>query len=563
MIRITETAVLMALAIASLGCNGTSSVAPSRPSSGGPGDPSDPPASVVITPNGVGQVWQGTTVQFHANVPVFWSVSEGNAGGTIDSNGLYTAPSAAGTFHIAATSQVDSKARGNAFVEVPPLTVTVGPNPETLRIGGYRQFNGFAVAADQHVTWKLLEGSAAGTITADGLYTAPITIGTFHVVATSVFNPRVSSTATVTILPVGFAPINNMETARYGHTATLLMNGQVLVAGGTTDTTRSAELFDLATNGFTPVSGGMIHVRSGHCAALLQDGQVLIVGGGDDSGDLTRAAELFDPATQSFSPTGELNQARTFATATLLSGGKVLIAGGLDTGGTLLSSAELYDPISNTFSVAGNMHVARARHTATLLSSGRVLLAGGTSNTGDAEVFDPTSGLFDVSGSLIQARSQHTATLLPNGNVLILGGSKITPPVGGGAHAAPVSLDSAEVYDPAAGAFRAAGKLLIARASPSANLLPSGMVLVAGGYDLGFDGDTDPYIEVMFPAELFNPGTFDSTAAASLESPRAEHTATLLNNGQILVTGGRFESQELCCRPHPIIVNLMSAELYR
>jgi len=563
MVRITATAVVLAIAMASLGCSGGSSVAPSGVSSGGPGGPSDPPPGVVVTPNGVGQVWQGTTVQFHANLPVFWSVREGNAGGTIGSNGLYTAPSAAGTFHIVATSQADPKVNGTAFVEVPPLTVAIGPNPETLRIGGYRQFNGFAVAADQQVTWKLLEGAAAGSVTADGLYRAPTTIGTFHLVATSVFNPNVSSTATVTIVPVGFAPISDMETARYGHTATSLLDGRVLVAGGTTDTTHSAELFDPASSSFTPISGGMARVRSGHCAALLVNGQVLIAGGGDSNGNLFKTAELFDPVTQGFTTTGDLNQARTGATATLLPSGKLLIAGGQDSGNAVLSSAELYDPSTGTFTPTGTMHIARIRHTATLVSDGKVLLVGGTSKTGIAELFDPASGLFSTSGSLIQARSQHTATLLPNGNVLILGGSRIMPPGGGGAPAAPVSLDSAEVYDPAKGVFQIAGKLLTARASHSATLLPSGMVLVAGGYDLGFDGDADPYIETMFAAELFNPGTFKSTSAASLESVRAEHTATLLNGGQILVTGGRHESQELCCHPHPFIANLISGELYK
>lgn len=563
MVRITATSVLLAIAMASLGCGGGSSVGPSALSSGGPGGLPDPSTGVVVTPNGVGQVWQGTTVQFQANLPVFWSVREGSAGGTITSGGLYTAPTAAGTFHIVATSQADTKISGTAFVEVPPLVVAIGPNPETLRIGGSRQFNGFVIAANQNVTWKLEEGAAAGNITADGLYTAPLTPGSFHLVATSVFNPSMSSTALLTIVPVGFAQISDMETARYRQTATLLLDGRVLLAGGTTGTTHTAELFDPASSGFSPTGGGMVHVRSGHCAAPLVNGKVLIAGGGDSNGNLFKTGELFDPMTQGFTPTGDLNQARTGATATLLPNGKVLIAGGQNSGSTVLSSAELYDPSTGTFIPTGNMHTARVQHTATLLSSGKVLLVGGTSKSGSAELFDPASGLFSASGSLIQARSQHTATVLPNGDVLILGGSQIMPPGGGGAPAAPVSLGTAEIYHPATGIFTNAGKLRVARASHSATLLPSGLVLVSGGYDLGFDGDADPYIEVMFSAELFNPGAFDSRPAASLESARAEHAATLLSNGQVLVTGGRIESQELCCHPHPFIVNLNSAELYK
>jgi len=561
MVRIAATALLLAVAIASSGCGGGSSVASSGLSSGGPGGLPDPPTGVIVTQNGVGQVWQGTTVQFQANVPVFWSVGEGSAGGTITNKGLYTAPSVAGTFHIIATSQADTKLSGTAFVEVPPLTVTIGPNPETLRIGGYRQFNGFVIAANQNVTWKLEEGAVAGNITADGLYTAPLTPGSFHLVATSVFNPSMSSTALVTIVPVGFAQISNMETARYRQTATLLLDGRVLVAGGTTDTTHSAELFDPASSSFTSTTGGMVHARSGHCAALLLNGKVLIAGGSDSGGNLFATAELFDPATNSFSATGELNQAREFATATLLASGKVLIAGGQDSGGTVLSSAELYDPSTGPFTPTGKMHIARVQNTATLLSSGKVLFVGGNNTTGSSEFFDPASGLFSATGSLIQARSHHTATLLPNGNVLILGGSQIKPPVGGGAAPASVSLDSAEVYDAAKGVFHTAGKLLVARDSHSATLLANGTVLIAGGYSHGFDGDAQPEWDTMFAAELFDPATSVSTAAASLEADRAEHVATSLNNGQVLITGGI--TGFTCCDFKPHIATLPSAEVYK
>lgn len=443
-------------------------------------------------------------------------------------------------------------------------TISISPASDTLRTGGQRQFSGFDRTVNQYdVTWSLQEGAAGGSVTADGVYTAPSTAGNFHLIATSIANPGVIATAPVKVVSVGFVPIGNMAIARSGHTATLLLDGRVLIAGGNSDAAHSAELFDPAPGNFTPSSGAMTQVRSGHCATLLPDGRVLIVGGGNSKGNLFKTAELFDPMTRRFTATGDLNRARANATATLLQNGKILIAGGQDSGGTLLSSAELYDPSTGIFTLTADMNLARAQHTATLLPDGKVLLLGSTIDTSSAELFDPASGLFSPTGSLIQARSRQTATLLPNGNVLILGGSQIMPPGGGGAPAAPVSLDSAEIYHPATGAFTKAGKLRVARASHSATLLPSGMVLVAGGYDLGFDGDADPYVETMFAAEMFNPATFDSRRAASLVSARAEHAATLLNNGQVLVTGGHSESQELCCHPRPFIVNLMSAELYK
>jgi len=563
MIRRVSIALVVLLAMTASGCGG-----------GAGGRTGDPPpskggTSVVITPNGIGQVWQGTTVQFAAQVigqtsqAVAWSVQEGSAGGVVDSTGLYTAPSAAGTFHVVATSQADPRANGTATVEVPSLTVLISPSPETLRVGGSRQFGGFAVAADQHVTWDVEEGVIGGTITPDGLYTAPSVTGTFHLKATAVYNTNVSSTAPITIVSTGFESIGDMSVARFGHTGTLLNDGRVLVAGGTDDSTHSGELFDPATGSFEPVNGGMIHVRMGHGAARLLDGKVLIAGGGDSNGVLFETAELYDPETRVFTATGDLSQARTHATATLLPGGKVLIAGGQDSQGKLLSTAELYDAGTGTFSPAGNMQSPRAEHTATLLANGKVLLLGSSKSIAEAELFDPATGVFTATGSLSTPRAHHTAVLLPGGKVLVLGGAQMMGPGGGGAAPAPVSLDGVEVYDPASGKFETVGKLLVARDSHTATLLTSGAVLVAGGYVHGLDGDAQPSFETMFQAELIDPATFASTPAASLEQARAEHIATILNNGQILVTGGRVGSQELCCRPKPQISNLSSAELYR
>jgi hypothetical protein len=214
----------------------------------------------------------------------------------------------------------------------------------------------------------------------------------------------------------------------------------------------------------------------------------------------------------------------------------LLFAGGKDSTGALLSTAELYDPASGTFSMTGSMQSPRAQHTATLLANGKVLLIGSSTSTPATEIYDPASGIFTSTASLTQARAHHTATLLPDGKVLVLGGTQIMGPVGGGAPPADVSLDSAEIYDPGNGTFHIAGKLLTARDSHCATLLPNGTVLVAGGYAHAFDRDAAPSIETSFAAELFNPVNFDSTPAASLVASRAEHVSTLLNNEQVLVT---------------------------
>lgn len=454
---------------------------------------------------------------------------------------------------------------GNDPPAVPADTgaVSISPPSETLRTGGQRRFSGWDSSVGQYdVTWNLQEGPAAGTVTADGVYTAPSTPGSFHLIATSSHNTSLSTTAILTIVSIGFAQISDMNVARSGHTATLLADGSVLVAGGTTDTTRSAELFLPESRSFASTTHAMVHVRSEHCASRLPDGRVLIVGGGDQSGSLYKTAELFDPVAETFTATGDLNQARTGATATLLQNGKVLIAGGQDSDGSLLATAELYDPATGSFSFTGTMRSARAQHTATLLSNGKVLVVGSISDSASAELFDPASGAFVATGSLIQARAHHTATLLQNGKVLILGGTQVMPPGGGGAVPEPVSLDSAEIYDPANGVFHSAGKLLVARDSHSATLLANGTVLVAGGYSHGFDGDADPTYNTMFQAELFDPNSSISTPAASLEGDRAGHAATMLNNGQVLVTGGISGYLALCCSPEPYTVTLASSELY-
>lgn len=220
-----------------------------------------------------------------------------------------------------------------------------------------------------------------------------------------------------------FSPAGTLSSTRRNHTATRLPNGKVLIAGGATSIgappwtvfLASTELYDPATNTFGP-AGAMISDRAFHTATLLRNGKVLIAGGMGTSGT-TATAELYDPGTDRFSPIPPMGAARASPSATLLSNGKVLIAGGR--AAAVLASAELYDPASNTFSPAGPMSAPRVEFPATLLPSGKVLITGGDR----AELYDPATNAFSPAASPIRARRGHTATLLPGGRVLIAGGA--------------------------------------------------------------------------------------------------------------------------------------------
>jgi WD40 repeat protein len=267
-------------------------------------------------------------------------------------------------------------------------------------------------------------------------------------------------------------------------TATLLRNGKVLLAGGLSANnfqaaTNSAELFDPATGLFQP-TGSMTAARSGHSATLLSDGRVLIAGG------LDQTAEIYDPVTGMFIPTGKMSTARSVHTATLLSSGKVLIAGGVSqSGGVALGTAELYDPASGTFSPTGSLMIPRSAHTATLLPNDQVLIVGGVPGPTDdnlsvqidprTEIYNPVAGQFLSAGNLTVPRIRQAATLLTNGTVLIVGGWTTDP--NGSYH----TTASAEIYDPANSTFGATISLRQSRGLHSATRLGDGSVLVTGG----------------------------------------------------------------------------------
>jgi N-acetylneuraminic acid mutarotase len=286
-----------------------------------------------------------------------------------------------------------------------------------------------------------------------------------------------------------------MSIARRSHITTVLVDGSALVTGGAGGSNSSetvyasAERYAAQANAWTTATA-MANPRYEHSASLLGNGKVLVAGGSNaiigscNCTTFIAAAELYDPTANSWTTTASLLTARYAHTATVLLNGKVLVAGGfggtpntLQNVGAALASAELYDPTAGTWSPAAPMNTARTSHTATLLSSGRVLVVGGggaTTTTATAEIYDPVANTWAAVASLTTPRQSHSATLLGTGNVLVVGGYNTSS-------SATFGVDTAELYDPVANTFGAAGSMVTLRQQFTLSALGDGRVMLVGG----------------------------------------------------------------------------------
>lgn len=318
-------------------------------------------------------------------------------------------------------------------------------------------------------------------------------------------------------------------TARGNHTATLLADGRVLVAGGQTfrhgPGVASAELYDPATQTWTS-AGRMSTVRWAHAATRLPNGDVLVTGGLDGANQPLASAELFHPADATWQAVPNMATTRAAHTSTLLRTGKVLVAGGGP------GPAELYDPKTRTWSPTGELPLVLDTATATMLDDGKVQLVGGAGFDpnrvlASTEIYDPATGRWTPGANLTAAREYHASTLLVDGKVLVTGG--FDPERG--------ALAGADLSDFGSNnAFGAVGDLRAARLGHSATTLPNGLVLVVGGQQ-------GPSAESLSSAELYDSGLYGSAfpewrLTAPLQAARDGHTATLLGDGEVLVAGG-------------------------
>ena len=338
--------------------------------------------------------------------------------------------------------------------------------------------------------------------------------------------------------------------SRIGHTATLLSDGRVLVAGGVNQAfgvgSAAAELYDPRTDGWT-ATGGMHAARAWHSATLLRDGTVLVVGGiaannakGTDVA--VASAEIYDAATDVWTPidgplVGEVHG------ALLLPDGRVLVTGGYDERARRpVGQARLYDPATRTWSDVGGARFP-AGASAAQLFDGRILvvLADASSRNDRTAFYDPETSAWSAGPDLPKGFGNGVWVRLADGRVLAAGGGD---PNGPGA----VGAAQAALFDPSTATWRLTGSMLVARLGHAATLMADGRVLVTGGKVYG-----GPEAARFASAELYDPILGTWTAIRDMAVARDGHTATLLPDGRVLVTGGEAQGGSA----------LDSAELYR
>ena len=327
---------------------------------------------------------------------------------------------------------------------------------------------------------------------------------------------------------------STMNSPRNKHSATLLANGEVLLTGGNDGTRNlsSAELYDPISQSFTLLSQTLTTLRNGHGAALLPDNTVLIAGG-----DGFGSAEIYDPVTQSFTAiAAAMNEVRNYFTMTALGNGQVMIAGGWvattpNSCCSVVDSVEIYDPVSKIFQPLNTtMTTGRVFHAATLLSDGNVLISGGAYSAAQSntEIYNPSNNTFTPAANMPRTRENHSLTTLANGDVIVIGGDAANN----------LDTSSPDRYLVNSNTYVSDTPVLYAkRANHTMTTLNSGLVLIVGSSN-GQSG--------QFSVEMFDPVMMSTQALAiTTQVPRLGHSATLLNNGQVLIAGGYDNSAEI------------------
>ncbi len=303
-------------------------------------------------------------------------------------------------------------------------------------------------------------------------------------------------------------PGGNMIYPGTAHTATLLPSGSVLIAGGyyiqyTANGAdyafpSNAQLYQPQSNTWK-LGPAMLAPRFAHSATLLPNGKVLIAGGiSGITNSYLNSAEIYDPSLNLFKAAAPMAQAKASHAALLLPDGKVLVTGGETPGGEPYAGAEIYDPAANAWKAATPMNKVRKDHKMVLLPNGKVLSAGqlpvngmppSTIEPGDAEVYDPAINQWAPTALMASPALLPSLTVMGNQKVLLTALDPIQ------------KENTAQVYDPISDQWSEAKPLTWERKNRQAEKLPDGKVLILCGTP---SGDPNP-IPV---AEIYDPGVF-------------------------------------------------------
>jgi hypothetical protein len=349
------------------------------------------------------------------------------------------------------------------------LTVEDPPPPPPPSVKGkFRTIGAMKVGRSSHTATLLGSGKV--------LITAGFRTGNLLAATGELYDP-----ATDTFRFTG----GQLTLARGFHTATRLTNGEVLIAGGLAGSsfveTPSAELYDPNNDRYYYSTAFMNQARAFHSATLLYDGRVLVAGGTVPSGGgsySSKTAEIYDPnpsGSPFFKALPNMAVYRAGQTATRLSDGRVVLIGGNSSD----LRVEIYNPVTETFTLKqGELKTARRGHTATLLPDGNILVMGGGERS--AEIYLTMKDYFVWAPGYPQIeRRDHTANFTDTGYVLFTGGSQ---GIAGDTQNPLFFHRNTEMYDPASGAFVGSSPLLDEpRTRHRATTLSNGEILVTGG----------------------------------------------------------------------------------
>lgn len=426
----------------------------------------------------------------------------------------------------------------NLTVNPPPPIITSQPVNKIVRFGETATFSVTATGTGNlNYQWR------KGGNPISGANTTTLTISNstnldnnsqFDVIVIDSYNGNTqSSIANLKVVEGLFSTSGSLVKSRIAHTMTLLNNGKVLIVGGYTSggnlipNNQTAEIYDPSTGMFT-ATGGLSISRYSHTATLLLNGKVLITGGYNGSNVLT-TSELYDPSSGSFTLTGNLGIGRDSHTATLLPNGNVAIIGGsVHIGTSSVQGVEIYNSTLGTFTIVGSMTTPRMNHTSSLLLNNKILIAGGYginsvyTTLSSAELFDYVSYTFTPINSMSVPRRQHLATTLSNNKILISGGYNQS-----------TELNTTEIFDPSSNTFSSSGNFITSKSGYTATLINNGKVLFIGGLIMASETNG---------AELYDPTTDLFTATGPLNTGRYLHAAVLLPNGSVFVSGGRVSA---------------------